>query len=36
MEGATSTIFLSGDVMTGRGIEQALPHPSAPRIHEAF
>ena len=36
MEGTTSTIFLSGDVMTGRGIDQALPHPSAPRIHEAY
>jgi len=30
------TLFLSGDVMTGRGIDQALPHPSSPRIHEGF
>jgi poly-gamma-glutamate capsule biosynthesis protein CapA/YwtB (metallophosphatase superfamily) len=30
------TIFLCGDVMTGRGIDQILPHPSDPRIHEAF
>ena len=30
------TLFLCGDVMTGRGIDQALPHPSKPRIHEGF
>jgi poly-gamma-glutamate synthesis protein (capsule biosynthesis protein) len=29
-------LFLSGDVMTGRGIDQALPHPSKPRIHEGL
>jgi poly-gamma-glutamate synthesis protein (capsule biosynthesis protein) len=42
MRGSTSTdrqaglltVFLCGDVMTGRGIDQALPHPSHPRIHE--
>lgn len=28
------TLFLSGDVMTGRGIDQILPHPSAPRLFE--
>ncbi len=28
------TVFLCGDVMTGRGIDQVLPHPSDPRIHE--
>ena len=28
------TIFLCGDVMTGRGIDQTLPHPSDPRIYE--
>jgi poly-gamma-glutamate synthesis protein (capsule biosynthesis protein) len=27
-------LFLSGDVMTGRGIDQILPHPNDPRIHE--
>ena len=27
-------VFLSGDVMTGRGIDQILPHPNEPRIHE--
>jgi poly-gamma-glutamate synthesis protein (capsule biosynthesis protein) len=30
------TIFLCGDVMTGRGIDQILPHPSDPRIYERF
>jgi len=29
-------IFLCGDVMTGRGIDQILPHPSAPRIFEPY
>ena len=28
------TLFLAGDVMTGRGIDQILPHPSKPRIPE--
>ena len=28
-------IFLCGDVMTGRGIDQALPYPSAPQLHES-
>ncbi len=27
---------MCGDVMTGRGIDQILPHPVAPRIHEPF
>jgi poly-gamma-glutamate capsule biosynthesis protein CapA/YwtB (metallophosphatase superfamily) len=35
-EGGLLTVFLCGDVMTGRGIDQVLPHPSDPRIHEAF
>jgi poly-gamma-glutamate synthesis protein (capsule biosynthesis protein) len=30
------TLFLSGDVMTGRGIDQILPHPGSPRIHEVY
>ena len=30
------TLFLAGDVMVGRGVDQVLPHPSHPRIHEAF
>jgi poly-gamma-glutamate capsule biosynthesis protein CapA/YwtB (metallophosphatase superfamily) len=29
-------MFLCGDVMTGRGVDQALPFPSAPRIHEYY
>jgi poly-gamma-glutamate synthesis protein (capsule biosynthesis protein) len=28
------TLFLCGDVMTGRGIDQILPHPCHPRLHE--
>ncbi|HSN19231.1 MAG TPA: CapA family protein [Usitatibacter sp.] len=28
-------LFLAGDVMTGRGIDQVLPHPGAPRLYEA-
>lgn len=30
------TLFLCGDVMTGRGIDQVLPHPGDPRIHEPY
>jgi poly-gamma-glutamate synthesis protein (capsule biosynthesis protein) len=29
-------IFMCGDVMIGRGIDQVLPHPSDPLIHEPF
>ena len=29
-------LFLGGDVMTGRGIDQVLPHPGDPRIHEPW
>lgn len=29
-------LFFGGDVMTGRGVDQILPHPSAPRLHEPF
>jgi poly-gamma-glutamate synthesis protein (capsule biosynthesis protein) len=28
------TVFLCGDVMTGRGIDQVLPFPGKPRLHE--
>jgi len=31
---AHMTLFLCGDVMTGRGIDQVLPHPSDPVLHE--
>jgi poly-gamma-glutamate capsule biosynthesis protein CapA/YwtB (metallophosphatase superfamily) len=30
------TLFLCGDVMTGRGIDQILWHPSKPEIHEPY
>ena len=36
VQGRSVTVFLCGDVMTGRGIDQVLPHPSDPRIHEPF
>jgi poly-gamma-glutamate synthesis protein (capsule biosynthesis protein) len=29
-------LALCGDVMTGRGIDQVLPHPSDPRIYESY
>ena len=31
---ATATLFLCGDVMTGRAIDQVLPHPSDPVLYE--
>lgn len=37
--GATArglTLFLCGDVMTGRGIGQVLPHPGDPALHEGY
>jgi poly-gamma-glutamate capsule biosynthesis protein CapA/YwtB (metallophosphatase superfamily) len=30
------TLFLCGDVMTGRGIDQVLPRPSEPTLHETY
>ena len=33
---AVATLFLCGDLMTGRGIDQILPHPADPRLFEAF
>jgi poly-gamma-glutamate synthesis protein (capsule biosynthesis protein) len=30
------TVFLCGDVMTGRGVDQILPHPGDPRLHEPY
>lgn len=35
-EAGKITLFLCGDVMTGRGIDQVLPHPSHPRIYESY
>ncbi len=30
------TMFMCGDIMTGRGIDQVLSHPSNPLIHEPY
>ena len=35
VRGGPVTLFLCGDVMTGRGVDQILPHPSDPTLHEA-
>jgi poly-gamma-glutamate synthesis protein (capsule biosynthesis protein) len=32
----TITLFMAGDVMTGRGIDQVLPYPGDPRLHESY
>jgi len=32
----TITLFLSGDVMTGRGIDQILPRPGDPVLYESY
>src|SRR3977135_1521224 len=29
-------LFLCGDVMTGRGIDQIMPHPCDPLLHESY
>jgi len=34
--GSSIILFMCGDVMTGRGIDQVLPHPSDPTIHEPY
>jgi poly-gamma-glutamate capsule biosynthesis protein CapA/YwtB (metallophosphatase superfamily) len=34
--GARLTLFLAGDVMTGRGIDQILPHSVDPQLHEPY
>src|SRR6476660_5953342 len=33
---ASVTLFLCGDVMTGRGIDQILPHPGKPDLYESY
>lgn len=33
---ALVTLFLCGDVMTGRGMDQILPHPSKPELYEPW
>jgi poly-gamma-glutamate synthesis protein (capsule biosynthesis protein) len=30
------SLFLAGDVMTGRGLDQVLPHPGDPRLYESY
>jgi poly-gamma-glutamate capsule biosynthesis protein CapA/YwtB (metallophosphatase superfamily) len=30
------TLFLCGDVMLGRGIDQILPRPGDPRLHARY
>jgi len=32
----TIKLFICGDVMLGRGIDQILPHPSGPELHEPY
>jgi poly-gamma-glutamate synthesis protein (capsule biosynthesis protein) len=34
--GSELTLFLCGDVMTGRGIDQVLKHPVNPRLYEPY
>ncbi|SCG53335.1 CapA family protein [Micromonospora halophytica] len=34
MSGDEVTLFLSGDVMTGRGVDQILPRPGSPQLRE--
>ncbi|MCI0506730.1 MAG: CapA family protein [Gammaproteobacteria bacterium] len=36
MDNDDITLFLCGDVMTGRGIDQVLPYPSDPRLYESY
>lgn len=31
-----AVVFLGGDVMTGRGVDQILPNPGDPRLHERY
>ena len=36
MRPESTTLFLCGDLMTGRGIDQILPHPGDPRLFEPY
>lgn len=36
LEHRAITLFLCGDVMTGRGIDQILPHPGKPHLYEPY
>lgn len=35
VQDSSVSVFLCGDVMTGRGVDQILPHPGHPRLYEA-
>jgi poly-gamma-glutamate synthesis protein (capsule biosynthesis protein) len=34
--GGMATVLLGGDVMLGRGVDQILPHPGDPTLHERY
>lgn len=36
MRGGPVTLFLCGDVMLGRGVDQILPHPGSPVLRETY
>ncbi|MEU6369758.1 CapA family protein [Streptomyces sp. NPDC046931] len=36
MDEGVVTLFLGGDVMLGRGVDQVLPHPGDPALREAY
>jgi poly-gamma-glutamate synthesis protein (capsule biosynthesis protein) len=36
MPAGATTLFLAGDVMTGRGVDQVLRHPSEPVLYESY
>ena len=36
MASKTVTLFLAGDVMTGRGVDQVLQHPGEPHLFESY
>ena len=36
MKNKVATLFLCGDVMTGRSIDQILPHPVDPQLFEEY
>lgn len=36
MDSKQITLFLTGDVMTGRGVDQILPSLSDPHLYEAY
>lgn len=36
MGGGLVTLFLAGDVMLGRGVDQILPHPGDPKLRESY